>query len=88
MRAGDAFERAVGIGSVTIDDDAGLTLDDGSETGMPLLPISLDGARLQPRQPIAKIGEHTAQVLRDLGYDEAQIVALGGGSKQAPQEAA
>jgi crotonobetainyl-CoA:carnitine CoA-transferase CaiB-like acyl-CoA transferase len=48
----------------------------------------MDGARLQPRQPIAKIGEHTADVLRGLGYDEAQITALGGGVAQAPQEAA
>ncbi|SIO59333.1 Crotonobetainyl-CoA:carnitine CoA-transferase CaiB [Burkholderia sp. GAS332] len=67
---------------------ARLTLDDGSETAMPLLPISMDGARLQPRQPIAKIGEHTADVLRGLGYDDTQIVALGGGVAQAPQEAA
>ncbi|RAS22800.1 CaiB/BaiF CoA transferase family protein [Paraburkholderia bryophila] len=67
---------------------ARLTLDDGSETGMPLLPISLDGARLQPRQPIAKIGEHTVEVLRGLGYDDAQITALGGGVTQAPREVA
>jgi crotonobetainyl-CoA:carnitine CoA-transferase CaiB-like acyl-CoA transferase len=67
-----------------------LTLDDGSETAMPLLPISMDGARLQPRQPIAKIGEHTADVLRGLGYDDAQIAALGGGgaASQVPREAA
>jgi len=55
---------------------ARLTLEDGSETAMPLLPISIDGARLQPRQPIANIGEHTAEVLRGLGYDDAQIASI------------
>ncbi|AXF13456.1 CaiB/BaiF CoA transferase family protein [Paraburkholderia caledonica] len=67
---------------------ARLTLDDGSETAMPLLPISIDGARLQPRQPIAKIGEHTVAVLRELGYDEAQIALLNSDSNRAPREAA
>ena len=70
---------------------ARLTLEDGSETAMPLLPISIDGARLQPRQPIAKIGEHTAEVLRELGYDEARIAAVTSapsGSAQMPREAA
>lgn len=51
-------------------------LEDGTETPMPLLPISIDGARLQPRQPIARIGEHTESVLRDLGYDAADIARL------------
>ncbi|MBW9105534.1 CaiB/BaiF CoA transferase family protein [Paraburkholderia phenoliruptrix] len=73
---------------------ARLTLDDGSETAMPLLPISIDGARLQPRQPIAKIGEHTADVLRGLGYDDAQIASIVSatsptdGSGETPRAAA
>ncbi|MGF6756686.1 CaiB/BaiF CoA transferase family protein [Paraburkholderia sp. GAS42] len=66
---------------------APLTLDDGTETVMPLLPISIDGERLQPRQPIAKTGEHTADVLRELGYSDTQIQALTHGG-HAPQEAA
>jgi len=53
-----------------------LTVEDGSQTAMPLLPLSLDGQRLQPRQPIARIGEHTEEVLRSLGYSDEQISAL------------
>jgi crotonobetainyl-CoA:carnitine CoA-transferase CaiB-like acyl-CoA transferase len=43
---------------------------------MPLLPLSLDGQRLQPRRAIARIGEHTRQVMRELGYSDAHIAQL------------
>ncbi|RQS76941.1 CoA transferase [Burkholderia sp. Bp8963] len=66
---------------------APLTLDDGSQTPMPLLPFSLDGQRLPPRRPIARVGEHTAEVLRELGYGDAQIAALTA-SAPAPAAAA
>ena len=55
---------------------AQLELEDGSSTAMPLLPISLDGNRLQPRRPIPKIGEHTHDVMHALGYTDAQIADL------------
>ncbi|MNH05708.1 Formyl-coenzyme A transferase [compost metagenome] len=55
---------------------ADLQLEDGSHTPMPLLPLSLDGQRLQPRRAIARIGEHTRQVMRDLGYSDAHIAEL------------
>ncbi|MDB5842197.1 MAG: CoA-transferase [Herminiimonas sp.] len=62
---------------------AKLTLEDGSQTDMPLLPISLDGARLAPRLPIAKTGEHTYEILRSLGYTDEQIAALPQPQRQA-----
>ncbi|WP_321811902.1 MULTISPECIES: CaiB/BaiF CoA-transferase family protein [unclassified Burkholderia] len=52
---------------------AKLGLEDGSETEMPLLPLSMDGARLQPRLPIASIGQHTEEVLGSLGYTPDEI---------------
>ncbi|SEQ49603.1 Crotonobetainyl-CoA:carnitine CoA-transferase CaiB [Azotobacter beijerinckii] len=55
---------------------AQLELEDGSHTDMPLLPLSLDGQRLQPRRSIPRIGEDTLSVLQGLGYSEAQIVQL------------
>lgn len=55
-----------------------LMLEDGSQTDMPLLPIALNGQRLQPRRPIPAIGEHTAEVLSALGYSEAEVSALSG----------
>lgn len=55
---------------------ARLELEDGSHTEMPLLPFSLDGERLAPRRPIARIGEDTLAVMRGLGYDDAEIARL------------
>ncbi len=55
---------------------ADLRLEDGSSTPMPLLPLSLDGQRLQPRRPIARIGEHTRKVMRELGYSDEYIAEL------------
>jgi len=55
---------------------ADLRLEDGSSTPMPLLPLSLDGQRLQPRRPIARIGEHTRKVMRELGYSDEHIAEL------------
>ncbi|VVN88372.1 CaiB/BaiF CoA transferase family protein [Pseudomonas fluorescens] len=55
---------------------ASLELEDGSHTEMPLLPLSLDGQRLQPRCSIPRIGEHTRQVMLELGYSASQIEEL------------
>jgi crotonobetainyl-CoA:carnitine CoA-transferase CaiB-like acyl-CoA transferase len=55
---------------------AALTLPDGRETRVPLLPFTLDsvrpGLRLQP----PRLGEHTDQLLREVGYSPEQLAAL------------
>ncbi|WP_447903032.1 CaiB/BaiF CoA transferase family protein [Pseudomonas serbica] len=55
---------------------ASLQLDDGSQTQVPLLPLSFGGKRLQPRQSLACVGEHTFEVMQSLGYGDAQIASL------------
>ncbi|MDH4392691.1 MAG: CaiB/BaiF CoA-transferase family protein [Aquabacterium sp.] len=45
-------------------------------TRMPLLPITLDGARLPLRRPPPALGEHSRCLLQQLGYADAAIDAL------------
>jgi crotonobetainyl-CoA:carnitine CoA-transferase CaiB-like acyl-CoA transferase len=46
------------------------------DTRAPLLPVTIGGERLPVRSGPPAIGEHTDAVLRDIGYDEAEIAAL------------
>ncbi|MCO7516324.1 CoA transferase [Pseudomonas guariconensis] len=55
---------------------ATLQLDDGSHTEVPLLPLSFDGRRFGPRLVLARVGEHTVEVMRGLGYDHTRIEGL------------
>ncbi|MBK6594204.1 MAG: CoA transferase [Burkholderiales bacterium] len=55
---------------------APLTLPDGRDTQVPLLPITLDGERLGVRLDPPKLGEHTDALLQALGYDAAHIGQL------------
>ncbi|NRF66184.1 CoA transferase [Aquincola sp. S2] len=55
---------------------APLTLPDGRAARAPLLPIVIDGQRPPLRLHPPRLGEHTAALLRGLGYDDAQIDAL------------
>ncbi|MBT9491947.1 MAG: CoA transferase [Paucibacter sp.] len=55
---------------------ADMTLPDGRATRVPLLPLSLGGARLGLRLNPPRLGEHNHQLLLGLGYDEGEIAAL------------
>jgi crotonobetainyl-CoA:carnitine CoA-transferase CaiB-like acyl-CoA transferase len=59
---------------------ADVRLPDGPKAGQTvkttLFPITLDGQRLGVRLHPPTLGEHTRQLLDDLGYDAAQIESL------------
>ena len=55
---------------------AALELEEGGFTNIPLLPFSLAGKRLLPRQPIARVGEHSSEIMKRLGYSDQQIAQL------------
>ena len=55
---------------------APLTLPDGRQTTVPLLPITLDGKRLALRNNPPQLGEHNDEVLTRLGYLAGDIAAL------------
>ncbi len=58
---------------------ASLTLPDGRETRVPLLPLTLGGERPGVRLNPPRLGEHTLGLLQELGYAEADIEALQDG---------
>lgn len=48
----------------------------GEKTKTPLLPITLGGERLPIRSSPPQLGEHTQQLMHDLGYSDESIQAL------------
>ncbi len=55
---------------------APMTLPDGRDTVVPLLPLTLAGERLGLRLDPPRLGEHTDALLQAVGYDAAQIGQL------------
>jgi crotonobetainyl-CoA:carnitine CoA-transferase CaiB-like acyl-CoA transferase len=53
-----------------------IQLTDGRPAKTPLLPVSMDGQRLQNRHDPPQIGQHTRDVLKDIGLAEDEIAQL------------
>jgi len=61
-----------GLQDVTLTDPENL----GVATRLPSLPMEMGGEKFALRQDIPREGEHTRQVMREVGYDEAEIESL------------
>ena len=55
---------------------AAITLADGRDALVPLLPITLDGGRPGVRLGPPQLGQHTDQLLQEIGYTAAQIAVM------------
>ena len=55
---------------------ADICLPDGRSARTPLLPISMDGQRLQNRSDPPQIGQHSQDVLNELGFSSIDIAKL------------
>lgn len=53
-----------------------VSLADGREAKAPALPFALDDWRPGVRRDVPKMGEHTAEIAREAGLDEAEVRAL------------
>jgi crotonobetainyl-CoA:carnitine CoA-transferase CaiB-like acyl-CoA transferase len=55
---------------------APMTLPDGRTTAVPLLPLTIGGERPGVRLDPPHLGEHSAELLRELGYSAEEISAM------------
>jgi len=59
----------------------------GGSFKAPAAPVRFPGVDTSPRTAAPKLGEHTAEVLRELGYDEAQVQAMLADGAATPLDA-
>ncbi len=55
---------------------ADIHLTDGRSAKTPLLPVSMDGQRLQNRRDPPQIGQHTNDVLNEIGFSSNEAAEL------------
>lgn len=53
-----------------------VTLPDGTETRLPALPLAIDGGRLPSPGGLAAVGQHTDEILAELGVADVEQAAL------------
>ncbi|MCC7271518.1 MAG: CoA transferase, partial [Alphaproteobacteria bacterium] len=53
-------------------------LPDGSMTKLPKLPVEMDGHDLGVQREAPRMGEHSGEILAEIGYDPAAIADLAG----------
>jgi len=53
-----------------------VTLDDGKTMAIPALPIEMDGQRLGRRLDVPRVGEHTKEIARELGFSAEEVERL------------